>query len=142
MHEAAIRSLAQVEAALEALRARAGTVLTAAAVIASFLGGQAISRNGMNAWVVLALGAFATVVLLTVHALVPKRLIFSVETEETYRSLLPRAHDDRLVDRALARLYHDLRSVNEPTIARLRRSARFGGVALIAETAFLGAGLA
>lgn len=53
MHVAAARALAQQEAALEALRARTGTVLTAASLIASFLGGQAIARNGLNAWVVL-----------------------------------------------------------------------------------------
>jgi hypothetical protein len=35
MHEAAVRALSQQEAALEALRARTGTVLTAASVIAS-----------------------------------------------------------------------------------------------------------
>jgi hypothetical protein len=75
MHEAAVRALTQQEAALEALRARSGTILTAASVIASFLGGQAIARNGLNAWVVMALSAFALVVLLSIYTLSPTPLL-------------------------------------------------------------------
>src|SRR4051812_20781482 len=106
MHDTAVRALAQQEAALEALRARIGTILAAAALIASFLGGQAIARNGLTFWVVDALGAFGVVVLLSVYALVPKRLIFAVDPELAYRMLLPHSEDDRFTDRVLARVHH------------------------------------
>jgi hypothetical protein len=142
MHEAAVRALSQQEAALEALRARTGNVLTAASVIASFLGGQAIARNGLDAWVVLALGAFALVVLLCVYTLLPRRLIFWVDTEAAYSLLLPKASDERLIDQALARLHHDLRSLNEPMIARLGLVTQFGALGLIVEIALLGGALA
>jgi hypothetical protein len=142
MHETAVRALAQQEAALEALRARTGTVLTAASVIASFLGGQAISRNGLTVWVVLALSAFGLVVLVSIDALIPRKLHFWIDTETAYDALLSYSNDDRGIDRALARLHQDLRRLNEPTVSRLTRRARLAGFALTIEVVFLGVGLA
>jgi hypothetical protein len=142
MYDAAVRALAQQETALEALRARTGTVLTAASVIASFLGGQAISRNGLTIWVVLALGAFGAVVFLSVDALIPRRLQFWIDTEAAYDVLLSYSNDDRGIERALARLHQDLRRLNEPTVSRLARRARLTGLILAIEVAFLGVGLA
>src|SRR3954452_8633675 len=131
MHDTAVRALAQQEAALEALRARTGTLLAAASVIASFLGGQAIARNGLTAWVVLALSAFALVVLLSVYVLLPRQLFFWIDTEQVYNTLLPRCDDERAINQILARLHHDLRLLNEPEIARTGRTAWCAGVALL-----------
>jgi hypothetical protein len=142
MHETAVRALAQQEAALEALRARTGTVLTAASVIASFLGGQAIARNGLNTWVMCALGAFASVVLLRIDGLIPKRLYFSIDVARTYRALSIHRDDPRSIDRALARLHHDLCRLNAPVVTRLGGRARLAGLALTIEVALLGVGLA
>jgi hypothetical protein len=111
-------------------------------VIASFLGGQAIARNGLNAWVVSALAAFALVVLLSVFVLLPRQLFFWIDTERVYRTLLPRGEDDRAIDQILARLHRDLRSLNEPQIARAERTIRLAGLVLIVETTLLGLGLA
>jgi hypothetical protein len=47
-YELALRALAQQEHALTEIRARTGTLLTASSLIASFLGAQAIARNGLN----------------------------------------------------------------------------------------------
>jgi hypothetical protein len=142
MHETAIRALAQQETALEALRARVGTLLAAAALIASFLGGQAIARNGLTFWVADALAAFGTVVLLSVYVLVPKRLIFGIDIEAAYRILLPTSEDDRVTDRVLARVHHDLARLNEPTVARIGLAAKLAGGALLTEIGLLGAALA
>jgi hypothetical protein len=54
MHETAIRALGQQEAALDQLRARTGAILTASALVASFLGGQGTARNGLSLWIILA----------------------------------------------------------------------------------------
>jgi hypothetical protein len=43
------------EQALTELGARTGTLLTAASLIASFLGGQALAREGLSLWIVCAL---------------------------------------------------------------------------------------
>jgi hypothetical protein len=142
MHEAAVRALTQQEAALEALRARTGTVLTAASVIASFLGGQAITRNGLTHWVILALTAFGSVVLISLDALAPRRLHFWIDTEAAYIALLPYQDDDRSIARALARLHHDVLELNDPMIARLQRRARLAGAALALEVLLFGVGLA
>src|SRR3954464_2349783 len=130
MLETAVRALAQQEAALEALRARTGTVLTAASVIASFLGGQAIARNGLTIWVGAALAAFSIVVVLSIGGLVPKRLYFSIDAVAAYRTLSSYAGAPRAVDRALARLHRDFGLLNEPLVERLVRRARLAGFAL------------
>jgi hypothetical protein len=45
-YELSLRNLGQQEAALNELRARTRTVLTASAVVASFLGATAVARSG------------------------------------------------------------------------------------------------
>ena len=45
-YDLALRTLAQQERVLEELRARTGVLLTATAVVASFLGGRALQTSG------------------------------------------------------------------------------------------------
>ena len=111
-------------------------------MIASFLGGQAISRNGLSLWVILALGTFGIVVALSIDALTPKRLYFSIDAPAIYGFLAPVKDDANAVDRALGRLHIDLRWLNEPVVARIVRRARLAGFALILEVILLGVGLA
>jgi hypothetical protein len=70
-YELAVRALAQQEQALTEIRSRTGTLLTASSLIASFLGAEAIGRNGLNAWIVLALVAFGLSVVLSIYVLLP-----------------------------------------------------------------------
>jgi hypothetical protein len=142
MHETAVRALAQQEAALEALRARTGTLLTASSLVASFLGGQGIARNGLTIWIVAALSAFAAVALLSVYVLLPKALYFSLDVTAAYESLATRADDEQAIHALLARWLQERRAVNKPIIARTVRAARFAGAALAAEIVLLGVGLA
>ena len=87
-YELALRALAQQEQALTELRARTGTLLTASSLIASFLGAQAISRNGLSVWIVLALVAFGWSVVFSIYGLLPKEdLIFALDAPETYEAL-------------------------------------------------------
>src|SRR5215210_154823 len=71
-YQLALRALGQQEQALTELRARTGTLLTASSLIASFLGAQALARNGLSVWVVLALIAFGVSVVLSIYVLLPK----------------------------------------------------------------------
>ncbi len=72
VHRIAARALSQQEQALTELRTRTGTLLTAASLIASFLGGQALARGGLSLWIILALAAFAMSVILCIYVLLPK----------------------------------------------------------------------
>jgi hypothetical protein len=142
MHETAVRALAQQEAALEALRARTGTLLIASSLVASFLGAQGIARNGLTIWIVAALTAFATVALLSVYVLLPKPLSFSVDVRAVYESLAARADDEQAIHALLAQSLYQRQRVNEPIIERTVRAALFAGLALTTEIIFLGIGLA
>jgi hypothetical protein len=100
-YELALRALAQQEQALTEIRSRTGTLLTASSLIASFLGAEAIGRNGLNAWVALALIAFGASVVLSVYILLPKDgLIFALDAPETYEALFDVRDDEEEVARA------------------------------------------
>jgi len=76
-HQIAVRALGQQEQALTELRSRTGILLTAASLVASFLGALAIDRNGVALWTTLALLAFGLSVLLSIYVLLPKADWFS-----------------------------------------------------------------
>jgi hypothetical protein len=54
-----VRSLARQEAQLDAMRSRAGILLSAAAIATSFLGGAALSDHRPDGWTWLAIASFA-----------------------------------------------------------------------------------
>jgi hypothetical protein len=54
----AVRALSEQFALVESIRARAGLLLSAGAVMTSFLGAQALDRSGLGALAWLALGGF------------------------------------------------------------------------------------
>jgi hypothetical protein len=142
-HRIAAQALSQQEQALTELRARTGTLLTAASLIASFLGGQALASNGLSAWVVLALVAFGVSVVLCIYVLLPKDgLIFALDGPETYGALYPVRDDDEEVDRRLAYWLQSFRQENHPTVERLTKAFELAGFALLAEIALLALGLA
>jgi hypothetical protein len=102
-HRIAAQALGQQEQALTELRTRTGTLLTAASLIASFLGGQALARQGLSPWVVLALAAFGLSVVLCIYVLLPKSgLIFALDAPETYSALYVVREDPEEIDRRLA----------------------------------------
>lgn len=119
-HAIAIHALGQQEQALTELRARTGTLLTESSLIASFLGAQAIARNGLSVWIVLALVAFGTSVVLSIYVLLPKDgLIFALDAPETYSALYDVRDDQEEVERRLAYWMQGFRVQNQPTVATL-----------------------
>jgi hypothetical protein len=142
-HRIAAQALGQQEQALTELRTRTGTLLTAASLIASFLGGQALAREGLSLWILLALGAFGISVVLCIYVLLPKDgLIFALDAPETYGALYEVRDDDEEVDRRLAYWLQSFREANHPTVKRLTSAFELAGFALLAEIGFLAVGLA
>jgi hypothetical protein len=124
-HRIAAQALRQQEQALTELRTRTGTLLTAASLIASFLGGQALAREGLSVWIVLALFAFGVSVVLCIYV-----LLYEVRD------------DEEEVDRRLAYWLQAFRKENHSTVGRLTDAFELAGLALLAEIAFLAVGLA
>jgi hypothetical protein len=117
--------------------------LTAASLIASFLGGQALAREGLSIWIVLALVAFGISVVLCIYVLLPKDgLIFALDAPETYGALYEVRDDEEEVDRRLAYWLQSFREANHPMVQRLTSTFELAGFALLAEIGFLAVGLA
>lgn len=142
-HRIAAQALGQQEQALTELRTRTGTLLTAASLIASFLGGQALAREGLSLWIVFALVAFGVSGVLCIYVLLPKDgLIFALDAPETYGALYEFRDDDEELDRRLAYWLQSFREANHPTVQRLTSAFELAGFALLAEIGFLAVGLA
>jgi hypothetical protein len=141
-YDLALRALAQQEQALTELRARTGTLLTAASLIGSFLGAQAISRHGLTVWIVLALVAFGASIVLCIYVLLPKEgLIFALDARETYTALYEVRDDHGEVERRLAYWIQTFRVRNHATVVELNTAYKYAGVALLVEIALLALGL-
>jgi hypothetical protein len=55
----AVRGLAHLQSQFDAIRSRAGILLSAAAIVTSFLGGRALQGDGPAAWTWIAIACFA-----------------------------------------------------------------------------------
>jgi hypothetical protein len=142
-YELALRALADQERALRDLRARTGTLLTAASLIASFLGGQAIARAELSALVVLGVVAFGVCVVLCLYVLLPKEgLIFAIDGPQAYQALYAVRDNEEEVHRWLTYWVQGFRSNNHPTVRRLTRMFQLAGLALLVEIALLALALA
>lgn len=142
-HRIAAQALSQQEGTLAELRTRTGTLLTAASLVASFLGGQALTRNGLNIWVIAALAAFGVSVILSIYVLLPKSgLVFALDAPKTYNALYDVRSNEEEVDRRLAYWLQSVREENHPTVERLTSLFEIAGLALLAEIGFLAVGLA
>lgn len=88
-YEAAVRALDLQERSIDQLRGRAGTVLVAASVTASFLGAQTIQHaDGLGALGALALVSLAVSICLSVYVLLPKEgFVFSVNAARVFEEL-------------------------------------------------------
>jgi hypothetical protein len=142
-YDLALRALADQESALRDLRARTGTLLTAASLIASFLGGQAIARAELNGLVILGVLAFGVCVVLCLFVLLPKEgLIFAIDGPQAYQALYAVREDEEEVHRWLTYWIQGFRSNNHSAVKRLTRVFTLAGLALLFEIAFLAIALA
>ena len=116
----ALRTLAQQERVLEEVRARTGVLLTATAVVASFLGGRALQSSG-SVWLTLpgALAAIASIVL-SVYVLLPKQTLnFALHGSAVYEHFQAEGAPLRDAHRTLAYWSKAAWDGNQTTIDRL-----------------------
>jgi hypothetical protein len=136
-------ALREQERGISELRSRTGTLLTAASLVASFLGAQAIRQAGFDAAVVLALLAFGATIVLSVYVLLPKDgLIFSLNGPEAYEALFEIRDDENEVYRRLAYWIQSFRHGNQATVDSLTLWFRGACGALLLEIALLAVALA
>lgn len=83
IYEESRRALDLQLGSLDALRSRAGTVLAAAALVTTFLGGAALA-NGRSAagWGSVGIGAFIVCAVLTMVVLFPMKFHFAFDPEK------------------------------------------------------------
>jgi hypothetical protein len=72
-----VRALGQQQSRLDDFRARAGIVLSAAAIATSILGGQALDEGSPSLWAWVAVGSFIGVSGLALLLLWPRRWTFT-----------------------------------------------------------------
>jgi hypothetical protein len=80
-YDASVRAIQDQASVLDGLRTRAGTMLAAAALVSSFLGGQALrGSTGLKLWslTTLAIGAFVLSAVLALLILWPFAFRFSL----------------------------------------------------------------
>ncbi|MEX2106956.1 MAG: hypothetical protein WD810_08670 [Solirubrobacterales bacterium] len=81
-YEEAVRALSNQQAAIESFRARAGLLLSAAAITASFLGAQALDRGDSRLSIWLAMAGFVGVASLSLALLWPRPWEFTANPRE------------------------------------------------------------
>jgi hypothetical protein len=68
-YQEAIRGLSDLRSLFDSIQTRTGTLLAAAAIATSFLGGQSLKDTGPTVWSWIAIACFGGVVLLAILAL-------------------------------------------------------------------------
>jgi hypothetical protein len=117
-YELSVRALQRQETVLDELRSRTGILLTATALVASFLGARALT----DGWPWLAapgfLGALVTIVL-SVYVLAPKTNLTFVQGVRAYEHFVRMHADLREAQRTLAYWNHGAWENNQLVIDRL-----------------------
>ena len=133
----AVRAVEEQSQVLANLQARAGTLLAAASLVTSFLGGRALGGS-FHVWSGLRIAAFVGTSVLTIGVLWPRRHwrfdvsaagLIAAARAETARDELAHAHEE--VALRLGRMFDD----NEKTLRTLFRTYRWSAALLIAEVA-------
>lgn len=101
--EASLRALAEQEDRLRDLRSRAGALMTAATLSASFLGSRAPLAFGGDLMTGVAVGAFIVALVSALYVLAPREgLVFALDGAEIYAGLWGVRHDADEIHRRLA----------------------------------------
>jgi hypothetical protein len=130
IYEQAQKALEQQERQVYELRQRTGTLLAAAALIASFFGTAAVGRGGGAVPVVLAAFALVVTVLSGLYVLYPHQLDFALDARRLYDDLVVDEHDSDQLLLSVAFGLRDRRELNGRTVDRLGRCLAVAAVAL------------
>ncbi len=102
-YENSAQALRQQEGTLSDLRSRTGTLLTAASLVASFLGGRAIDLEGLSALNIVGGLAYLATILISVYLLAPtSTLEFAIRGSEAYEYFVQRGIDLQEAHRTMA----------------------------------------
>jgi hypothetical protein len=133
-YQLSLRDLDRQEGVLDELRSRAGTILTASSILASFLGGQAISHSGFGWWTWATLAAFIASVTACVWILLPvSALRFGVGGPGAYEALYYQGDNMPEVHRRLAYWLADFYDGNQRKIDALVVRYRIAAAAVVIE---------
>jgi hypothetical protein len=137
-YELSLRTLSQQEASLNELRARTGTLIAAASIVTSFLGGAAITKHGLDAWGVLALVGFVGSIALATWVLLPKEhLIFSVQGSALFEDeVRADVFDIGETHRRLAYWLDEYHGLNLPKLSALFTCYRWSTGLVLVEVVF------
>lgn len=138
-YDAAQRALDLQSDAFKELRARTATLLAAASLTASFLGGQAIvAAGGLEPLFVVGLFAFLATVLACVYLLLPERKMhFGLEGGPLYERLYRKEIEEPSeVHRVVAYWLDDIFHANLARLRRLFRIYTAAAAALATEVVF------
>lgn len=134
----ALRSLTVQSASLDELRARAGTLLSAASLVAAFLGNAVLtSGKPLNGWAWAGVVLFAVVAVLLIAILLP---IYKWSLETDTRVLLsgyvegPNQATLAVIRKSLACYFNQARLANRILLKRLDRVFTAAAVLLLIET--------
>jgi hypothetical protein len=138
-YEAARHAVADQESLVSGVRQRAGTLVAAHAVVASFLGGTVLRSGGLGGWDWLAVLALVVALAIAAALLAPWRLTFAVDARDLYRGLYPDASREAdvgtlgwLADAAFA--YQELRDHNARRVSVMSRLSFALALLLIVQT--------
>lgn len=134
-YEAALRGLDKQEGLLEEMRSRAGVLIAAASLAASFLGQQAYQRPSAASVAGIALVAFVVSIGASVFVLLPKKnLIFALAGANIYVSFHAARDDLAEVYRRLAYDLGRYWDSNDREISRAAKAFTLAASALVIET--------
>jgi uncharacterized membrane protein YfcA len=123
--ELSVRTLSQQEKSLDELRSRTGVLLTATALVTSFLGARALQDPDLQWLSILGLAAAILSILLSIYVLAPKpNLNFALHGAAIYEYFI-RAEAD-LEDAHLTLAYWNREAWNENQTAIDRSIVVFG----------------
>jgi hypothetical protein len=127
-------ALTQQDKTLDELRARTGTLLAAASLVASFVGARAVDRRGFDWLNVLALLAFTLSALLSVYVLFPRGGIQrSLSGPTVYEDFVDSDIDLPEAHRRLAYWIQEAYSRNQRSVNRLFLAFQAACLTLAAE---------
>lgn len=136
-YELSLRTLGQQEAALDELRSRTGTLLTATALVTSFLGARALQEGGHKWLSFSGLAASVISILLSVYVLAPKaKLNFALHGAAIYEYFFRAGVGLDEAHRTLAYWNREAWETNQRVIYRLVTFFRIACGGLVAAVLF------
>ena len=124
---------------MSGIRQRAGTLVAAHAVVASFLGGTVLRDGGLDGWGWVAVVALVLALSMAAVLLSPWTLKFAVDATELYPELYPQAEKEAVAETlgwlvSAGYLYQALRDENGRRVKWMSRLSAGLALLLIVQT--------